>query len=124
MPRPLYCPASVISQHASALDALLALKVPHAEAMNLLVASWRPAAVPAEADCRLIVAQVDGGREVAAVESVAERAWLACNLYRRFAAPSAAAALAALAGKVRRRRLIALPCFAAGAPDPGQGWHD
>ena len=55
------------------MGALIALDIPRGEVMNLIVARWG-------ADTAAILAEVDGGRPVAAVPMPDGR-WAACNTF-------------------------------------------
>lgn len=68
-----YFPAIIRSEHHAALDALIALDIPRGEVMNLVVAGWGRA-------IGTILAEVDGGRPVAAVP-LADGRWAACNTF-------------------------------------------
>lgn len=78
------------------LDALVALDLPRADAMNLLVATW---GAPGKA----IHATVDGGRPVAAVPLVDGR-WAACNTFPEQSGATLAEAQRRLATLLRRGR--------------------
>lgn len=69
-----YFPAILCAEHDSPIDALLALCVPHDEAMDLVAAAWR------NGDASCIVTTVDGGRNVAVLRT-AEGRWAACNAF-------------------------------------------
>lgn len=69
-----YFPAILCVLRDSPIDALLALRVPHDEAMDLVAASWRSG----ESAC--VVATLAGGRCVAALLTPQGR-WAACNAF-------------------------------------------
>ena len=84
-PQRYYFPAIVCSEHDSPLDALLALCVARDEVMDLVVAAWLSGADggaggESGGGIECIVAQADGGRDVAALRSPQGR-WLACNAF-------------------------------------------
>jgi hypothetical protein len=54
--RETYFPAVILGEYDSPVDALLSLRVPRDEAMDLLAAAW------ADGCARCILARVDGGR--------------------------------------------------------------
>jgi hypothetical protein len=95
--RPLrYLPVIVHSGHDSAFDALVALDVPRDEAMDLVVAHWSATSVA-------ILAQVDGGRAVAAVP-LPDGRWAAGNAYPEHACATAAEAERRLTRLLKRGR--------------------
>lgn len=69
-----YFPATICHLYDSPIDALVALCVPRAEAMDLVVASWRDGAAES------VLATVDGGRDVAALRTAQGR-WAACHAF-------------------------------------------
>ena len=80
-----YFPAIECAVFDSPLDALLSLCVPHAEAMELVTASWS-GALPTDAPLCLL-AEVDGGRRVAVLTTEDGR-WAACNAFPELACAS------------------------------------
>ena len=71
-----YFPAVICHVCDSPVDALLAMHVAHDEAMDLVAAAWQRRGEGA--DC--VVAEVDGGRAVAALRASDGR-WFACNAF-------------------------------------------
>ena len=69
-----YFPAIICLECDSPIDALVALCVPRAEAMDLVAAAW------AGDESACLLATVDGGRMVAALRTSAGR-WAACNAF-------------------------------------------
>lgn len=71
---PRYFPAIVCAEADSPIDALLALCVPHDEAMALVAASWdsNPQAS--------LITTIDGGRHVAALRTPDGR-WAGCHAF-------------------------------------------
>ncbi|WP_300454717.1 hypothetical protein [Accumulibacter sp.] len=69
-----YFPAIVCGEHDSPIDALVALCVPRAEALDLVAASWWTG----EASC--LTATLDGGRTVAVLRTLEGR-WAACHAF-------------------------------------------
>ena len=69
-----YFPAILCAEFDSPIDALVALCVPHDEAMALVAASWSNA--PDES----LIATIDGGRQVAALPTPDGR-WAACHAF-------------------------------------------
>ncbi len=118
----LYFPAVLCGEFDSPVDALRSLCVPHAEAMDLVAASWRGASVLA------ILAAIDGGRRVAAIPLAAGR-WAACHAYPEHAALSRPEAERRLQKFVRgkKRGVLGLldarlaTVFRAGRAPDGQG---
>lgn len=124
LPAARYFPAIICAEYDSPIDALLALKVPRDEALDLVVAAWpawrrqRPESLsPALADefankvcgeattpeLPALLTQVDGGRHVAVLCTAAGR-WAACNAFPEPPCPTLAAAEARLARLLRRGR--------------------
>lgn len=97
-----YFPAIIRSEHEAALDALVALDIPRGEAMNLLVAHWGEVG-------RAILAEVDGGRPVAAVPTPDGR-WAACNTFPEHTCTSEREASRRLATLLRRGRRGLVVC--------------
>ena len=97
LPAKIYFPAIICHEFASPVDALIALCIPHDEAMNLVVASWL------DPDTAIFQAYVDGARPVAAMRTVAGR-WAACNIFPELACPTHAAAIRQLAKLLKRGR--------------------
>lgn len=102
VPVRFYLPVIVSAEHDSALDALVAMKLPRDEAQDLVVASWLRA--PGEA----LLARIDGGRHVATLP-LADGRWAAGNAYPEPACPTLADAERRLARLLRggRRGCIA-----------------
>jgi hypothetical protein len=92
----LFFPAIIRSEHEAVIDALAALDIPRGEAMNLSVAGWGQAVGP-------ILAEVDGGRPVAAVPLLDGR-WAACNTFPGHACKSLADAERTLSRLLKRGR--------------------
>lgn len=69
-----YFPAILCAEFDSPIDALIALCVPHDEAMALVAASWNDA--PDES----LIATIDGGRHVATLRTPDGR-WAACHAF-------------------------------------------
>ena len=72
--REAYFPAVICAEYDSPIDALVGLHVPQDEAMDLVAAAW------ADGRARCVLAQVDGGRQVAAILLPGGR-WAACNAF-------------------------------------------
>ncbi|MDR0577353.1 MAG: hypothetical protein LBI87_07420 [Candidatus Accumulibacter sp.] len=72
--REVYFPAVIRAEYDSPIDALVGLRVPRDEAMDLAAAAW------ADGRGRCIVARIDGGRSVAAI-ALADGRWAACNAF-------------------------------------------
>jgi hypothetical protein len=72
--RETYFPAVICAEYDSPIDALAGLRVPLDEALDLVAAAW------ADGRARCILAQVDGGRQVAAIILPSGR-WAACNAF-------------------------------------------
>lgn len=124
LPAVRYFPAIICAEYDSPIDALLALKVPRDEALDLVVAAWpvwqrqrpepfRPALADefankvygeaATLDLPALLTQVDGGRHVAVLFTASGR-WAACNAFPEPPCPTLAAAEARLARLLRRGR--------------------
>lgn len=71
---PAYLPAIFCAEFDSPIDALVGLHVPQDEAMDLVAAAWHGGTV----GC--ILANVDGGRAVAAIRRPNGR-WAGCNAF-------------------------------------------
>jgi hypothetical protein len=69
-----YFPAIICAEFDSPIDALISLCVPQDEALDLVAASWRGGA----SSC--VLATIDGGRAVAALQT-ADGRWAACNAF-------------------------------------------
>lgn len=69
-----YFPAIVRVEVDSPIDALVALCIPRAEAMDMLAAAW----AAGESSC--LLATVDGGRQVVVLRTPEGR-WAACNAF-------------------------------------------
>jgi len=100
-----YLPAVIRSEHASALDALLALDLPRDEAMDLLVAAWPQSGLA-------IVTASEGGRAVAAVPLAGGR-WAACNAFPEHLAETPDEAGRRLRRLVKRGRHGIVACVPA-----------
>ena len=74
-----YFPALICSEHDSPIDALLALCVARDEVMDLVTAACLAGEAGGEG-VACVVAQADGGRDVAALRAAHGR-WLACNAF-------------------------------------------
>jgi hypothetical protein len=72
--REAYFPAVIRAEYDSPIDALAGLRVPLDEALDIVAAAW------ADGPARCILAQVDGGRQVAAILLPSGR-WAACNAF-------------------------------------------
>ncbi|MDR1660860.1 MAG: hypothetical protein LBR95_00275 [Azoarcus sp.] len=72
--REIYFPAVIRAEYDSPVDALVGLRVPRDEAMDLLAAAW------ADGAARCILARIDGGRHVAAI-LLPDGRWAACNAF-------------------------------------------
>jgi hypothetical protein len=72
--REVYFPAVIRAEYDSPIDALLSLRVPRDEALDLAAAAW------ADGQARCILARVDGGRQVAAI-LLPDGRWAACNAF-------------------------------------------
>lgn len=101
-----YFPAVVRAEFDSPLDALRSLCVPHAEAMDLVVASWQTVGKE-DADSAYagesIVTTIDGGRRVAILPLAGGR-WAACYVYLGQATASRAEAERRLRKLVRGKK--------------------
>lgn len=105
-----YFPAIVRSEHEAAFDALLALDVPRDEAMDLVVAGWRRGG-------GVLLAEVEGGRAVAAVP-LPDGRWAACNAFPGHACASEAEAGRRLAKLAKRGRRGLVACCPPVPPAP------
>lgn len=99
-----YFPAIIRSEHEAAIDALASLDIPRGEVMNLLVAGWGQTG-------GAILAEVDGGRPVAAVP-LPDGRWAACNTFPDHACGSHADAERTLARLLKRGRRGLVVCVA------------
>jgi hypothetical protein len=72
--RETYFPAVICAEYDSPIDALIGLRVPQDEAMDLVTAAW------SGEQTRCVLARVDGGRRVAAILLPNGR-WAACNAF-------------------------------------------
>ncbi|MDR2613962.1 MAG: hypothetical protein LBC91_01360 [Candidatus Accumulibacter sp.] len=72
--REIYFPAVICAEYDSPIDALVSLRVPRDEAMDLLAAAW------ADGTAGCVLARLDGGRHVAAIRLPGGR-WGACNAF-------------------------------------------
>ena len=97
-----YFPAVICSEHDSPIDALLALRVAREEVMELVAAACL-AGEAAGDGVACVVAQADGGRDVAAVRDAHGR-WLACNAFLDSCCATAFDAERALAKRRKRGR--------------------
>ncbi len=118
---PLYFPVLFLPRHpayASPVDALVALDVPYAEALECVVAGWygRSATEAGEErqekeEGEAIVVRVDGGRAVAALR-LEGGTWIACNAYPEKASTrriEAERALMKIARRGREGRVVCAP---------------
>jgi hypothetical protein len=103
--REAYFPAVILGEYDSPIDALLSLRVPRGEAMDLLAAAW------ADGCARCVLARVVGGRYVAAMLIPGGR-WVACYAFVELSCATPREArrrLDKLAKRGRRGTIGALP---------------
>ena len=74
MSAPRYLPAIVCAVYDSPIDALIGMHLPQDEAMEVVAAAWH------RGQTRCVLAEVDGGRAVAAILSEDGR-WYGCNAF-------------------------------------------
>lgn len=74
LPHQVYFPAILRAECDSPIDALVALRIPRQEAMDLVAASW------GHGEPSALFAITDGGREVVALLTPEGR-WAACNAF-------------------------------------------
>lgn len=92
-----FLPAILCAEFDSPIDALVGMHVPLGEAMEVVVAAWSLGAV----NC--VLAEVDGGRPVAAIRQEDGR-WAGCNAFPDLLCTSLAEAQRQLKKLVKRGR--------------------
>ena len=101
---PRYLPAIICAVFDSPIDALVGVHVAHDEAMELVAAAWHRG----HATC--VLAEVDGGRAVAAIR-LADGRWAACNVFPEALCASLADAERQLKKRLKRRRQGCIGCL-------------
>ncbi|MCL2831309.1 MAG: hypothetical protein FWD77_11355 [Betaproteobacteria bacterium] len=118
----LYFPVIFLSrhpEHASPVDALAALDVPAAEALECALAYWHGRSAE-EGQDEIILAWLDGGRAVAALR-LGGQGWIPCNAYPESASSRRIEAERALAKIARRGKKGCVACVPAGFFDGESG---
>jgi hypothetical protein len=103
---PGYFPAIVRVECDSPIDALVALRIPRHEAMDLFVASWT------EVESNCLVAILEGGRPVVVMRTPEGR-WAACNAFLSDLCASREEADRRLRKLLKRRRRGYVACLPA-----------